>query len=82
MLSFPGRVVLNLAVFCASCFMAEASNAQTIRGYTCMQVREAVIKYGGPENAESLARSYGGTEREIAAARRCLVRPKYRSAQR
>ena len=47
-----------------------------LRGYTCAQVREAVIRYGGPENAESLARSNGGTDREIAAARHCL-RPKH-----
>ncbi len=49
----------------------------TMRGYTCAQVREAVVKYGGAENAEALARAQGGTEREILAARRCLTRPKY-----
>ena len=49
-----------------------------LRGYTCAQVREAVVKYGGPANAESLARSHGGTDdREIAAAKRCWNRPKH-----
>ena len=48
-----------------------------LRGYTCAQVRKAVVKYGGPESAEAVARSHGGTDREIAAAKRCWNRPKH-----
>ena len=48
-----------------------------LRGYTCAQIREAVVKFGGVENAEALARGHGGTDREIAAAKRCLLQPVY-----
>jgi len=47
-------------------FLSGAASAQsTMRGYTCAQVREAVVKYGGAQNAEALARAEGGTDREI-----------------
>ncbi len=54
----------------------ESAHADSaLRGYSCAQVREAVVRFGGVENAEVLARGQGGTDREIAAAKRCLIRP-------
>jgi hypothetical protein len=47
-----------------------------LRGHTCAQVRDAVVKFGGPENAAVMARANGGTEAEIGAARKCLVQQK------
>ena len=69
----------TLAVsLCAIMALTQGVHARNdMRGYTCRQVRQAVVQYGGPENAEALARAQGGTEREIAAARRCLVRPRH-----
>lgn len=48
-----------------------------LRGYSCPEVRQAVVRYGGVENAVALARAQGGSDREISAARRCLSRPKH-----
>ena len=66
---------LIIAVCMAFLPVAPAGAQGALRGYTCAQVREAVVKYGGPENAEALARGQGGTDQEIAAAKRCLIQP-------
>jgi len=66
------------ALFCVTLLHVGAAHAgSAMRGYTCAQVRKAVVRYGGPDNAEALARSQGGTEAELAAARKCLNRPKH-----
>lgn len=68
-----------IAPFCLAVILHSGpAHAQSaLRGYTCAQVRDAVVKFGGIENAEVLARGQGGTDREIAAAKRCLIRPVY-----
>ena len=59
-------------------FVAGSANAQSpLRGYSCAQVRDAVVRYGGIQNAEALARSQGGSERELSSAKRCLTKPKH-----
>jgi hypothetical protein len=72
--------MLKFSVLLSCALLAKVSAvhaADDLRGYTCAQVRQAVVNYGGPEKAEAMARSQGGTDREIAAARRCLIRPKH-----
>jgi len=65
-----------IVAICVVLLQFGPAHAQSaLRGYTCAQVREAVVRYGGPENAEALARGQGGTDQEIAAAKRCLIQP-------
>lgn len=76
----PILVSLRLiAPFCMAIILqSQPAQAQgAVRGYTCAQIREAVVRFGGVENAEALARGQGRTDGEIAAAKRCLVRPVY-----
>jgi len=72
-------VSARLIVPCVAILLQfQPAHAQgALRGYSCAQIREAVVRFGGIENAEVLARGQGGTDREIAAAKRCLVRPVY-----
>jgi len=44
------------ALFCVTLLHVGAAHAgSAMRGYTCAQVRKAVVRYGGPDNAEALA---------------------------
>lgn len=69
--------IIGLAIFAAATQTSDAYAQSATRGYTCAQIREAVVKYGGAKNAEALARAQGGSDREISTARKCLSRPRH-----